>query len=660
MNAQTFLANFAHIAKAPEGVKRLRELVLHLAVSGRLVPMDPSEGGAEVSIAEAAALKNTYRSRHKLKSSDVIGAVADSEQAFEIPAYWKWECLGNIACYIQRGKGPKYDDTGKAFVISQKCVQWSGFDLSLARRVSNSSIEDYSQERFLVEGDILWNSTGTGTAGRMVVYPGIRGKEKVVADSHVTVIRLTNFLPDYVWCFLASPTVQKRMIPGQEHSMVTGTTNQVELSTSQVSVLPVPCPPVAEQKRIVAKVEELMVLCDQLEAQQQERALRFPLLSQTCHTSFAEAPTHANLNRIFDEDCAVSTPDLRKSIFTLAVQGKLVSQDPSEESASLALSRLKKIGGNNLVRRSVPSQVTRSSLVDESSLPGSWVIESIARLLRLGAIIDLKDGNHGANHPKVSEFTETGLPFITAAQVTDDGRIDYDSAYKVPKEVLKRLRVGFAKPGDVIYTHKGSVGRVAICDRECVLSPQTTYYRLMPELLHNGYVRLYLLSPLFRCQVDDVKGQTTRDFVSIKAQYQLFLRVPPLAEQRRIVAKVNELMVLVDNLEALQREKYKLAEAFAKACVASFTGINVERREKMKAPKTELVSVLTIGQKTMPNAGAPLATLLSKHKGELPAKTLWQQSGLAIDAFYQQLKTEIAQGWIAPPVEAEMKVLEEA
>lgn len=135
--------------------------------------------------------------------------------------------------------------------------------------------------------------------------------------------------------------------------------------------------------------------------------------------------------------------------------------------------------------------------------------------------------------------------------------------------------------------------------------------------------------------------------------------VPPFEEQHRIVAKVDELMALVDQLEAQQQERDKLAEAFAKACVASFTGTTqLERPEKMKAPKTELVSFVTLGKEPKVEANAPLARLLIQNKGTLPAKSLWQQSGLTIDAFYQQLKTEIAQGWIAPSGEAEMKVVE--
>ncbi|MDZ7621596.1 MAG: restriction endonuclease subunit S [Candidatus Competibacteraceae bacterium] len=112
------------------------------------------------------------------------------------------------------------------------------------------------------QGRYSWNSTNTGTAGRVAIYPVV--KNPLVADSHVTIIRLANFISQYVWCYLASPIIQARMTPNQEGSMVSGTTNQVELSTSKVAELPVPCPPIEEQKRIVAKVDELMALCDKL------------------------------------------------------------------------------------------------------------------------------------------------------------------------------------------------------------------------------------------------------------------------------------------------------------------------------------------------------------------------------------------------------------
>jgi type I restriction enzyme S subunit len=191
--------------------------------------------------------------------------------------------------------------------------------------------------------------------------------------------------------------------------------------------------------------------------------------------------------------------------------------------------------------------------VADWELPETWRIYSTAELLRCGAFVDVKDGNHGANHPKVSEFTESGLPFITATQV-NNYRIDYDSAYKLSGKPLSRVRVGFAKSGDVIYTHKGSVGRVAVADRHCVLTPQTTYYRVNPDVFLNQFVMFYLASNAISEQVNVVKEQTTRDFVPISEQYLLFHRVPPLVEQQEIVRRVEALFKTADALEARYRK----------------------------------------------------------------------------------------------------------
>jgi type I restriction enzyme S subunit len=117
-------------------------------------------------------------------------------------------------------------------------------------------------------------------------------------------------------------------------------------------------------------------------------------------------------------------------------------------------------------------------------------------------------------------------------------------------------------------------------------------------------------------------------------------------------------MALIDKLEEQQARKAKVAQAFAQAAVSAITGTEIKEPEKMKAPKTELVSRLQTRNK--PNAAdpAPLAKLLTDHNGELPAKALWQRSGLEIDAFYQQLRTEMANGWIIEPEKAVMKEIE--
>ena len=636
---------------APSGVKRFRELVLHLAVSGRLLPIQAESESADVSIAEASVLKAEYRAKHKLRPSRSEQPADEIDVGIEIPTHWKWARLGDIACYIQRGKGPTYDEDGSTSVISQKCVQWSGFDFSSARRISDESVKAYGQERFLVKGDILWNSTGTGTAGRVIIYPGI--DEKVVADSHLTIVRLTNFVPAYVWCYLISPAIQQRMIPGHEDSMVTGTTNQVELSTAKVFELPIPCPPIAEQELIVAKVNELMALCDQLEVQQAERNRRFPLLSYASHTCFAEAPNDINLNRIFDDTEMVSTAHLRRTIFTLAIQGKLVPQEKEDESVAKLLERIEAERAlyskeNGFRMRSENSR----SEVAAPTLPLTW------RWARLSSLCNaVTDGDH-LPPPKSSE----GIAFLTIGNVTT-GEVVFEGCRLVPKSYYDKL-APFRRPlvGDIVYTVVGATyGRPALVEVSRPFCVQRHIAILKPSKnMDVNFLMLALRSPFVYEQATSSITGTAQPTIPLTALRNFLFPVPPLAEQRRIVAKVGELMALVDSLENQQRQRDQLAEAFAKACIDTFTGTTqLKILEKMKVPKTELVSIVALGENPKSEEKAPLARLLRQHEGKLAAKELWRHSGLTIDSFYMQLKAEIAHGWIKPPLEAQMQVVEE-
>lgn len=188
--------------------------------------------------------------------------VPEEEQPYPIPEHWKWVRLGFIASYLQRGKGPKYDSESSMLAISQKCVRWEGLDLTQARGWERTSFETLTDERILREGDILWNSTGTGTIGRLVSIPRglMESAPKMAADSHVTVIRTTPVIqPQFLHYYLSSQQIQYRL----EERLASGTTNQKELNLSTIQKLPIPLPPLDEQVRIVdqlaahlAKVDE--------------------------------------------------------------------------------------------------------------------------------------------------------------------------------------------------------------------------------------------------------------------------------------------------------------------------------------------------------------------------------------------------------------------
>jgi type I restriction enzyme S subunit len=266
----------------------------------------------------------------------------------------------------------------------------------------------------------------------------------------------------------------------------------------------------------------------------------------------------------------------RASVLKAACEGRLVPTEAelarregrSYEPADKTIARLAASLGTRKVRRDVPQTVEPSPVAERTCVPPGWAFLSVAGLLRIGALLDVKDGNHGTNHPKRQDFSTDGLPFITAEQV-NNFQIDYLNAPKLRGAPLEKLRVGLAQPEDVILTHKGTVGRVAVCNRPCMLSPQTTYYRTSHDIIYPKYLSIYQASPVFFAQLAEVKSQTTRDYVPISDQYKLFVLVPPRDEQERIaleaerrISVLNEVNVQVEsNLQRAERLRQAILKA---------------------------------------------------------------------------------------------------
>lgn len=171
----------------------------------------------------------------------------------ELPKGWEETTIGEISPYIQRGKSPKYCKESELPVVNQKSIRWNGIDVRHLKFVAPDQWEQWGAERFLRGGDILWNSTGTGTIGRAALFEDARPYERMVADSHVTVVRVSDDCNrKYVKYFIQSPEVQSKI-----KSMQSGSTNQVELNLSEVVATSIPLAPSGEQHRIVEKIEAL-------------------------------------------------------------------------------------------------------------------------------------------------------------------------------------------------------------------------------------------------------------------------------------------------------------------------------------------------------------------------------------------------------------------
>jgi len=252
----------------------LPKSILQEAIQGRLVPQDTTEEPASTLLQKIRDEKNRLVVEGKLKKKDLTDSIIfkgddnkyyennsgkisciDDEIPFEIPSNWAWVRLDNICSFIHRGKSPKYSLVKKYPVIAQKCNQWSGFSIEKAKFIEPNSLSSYKDDFFLQDKDLMWNSTGLGTLGRMAIYyTALNPYELAVADSHVTIIRpLKQYIvPEFLYYYFASNTVQSVV---EEKS--DGSTKQKELATKTIQAYLVPLPPLAEQDRIVQQIKSV-------------------------------------------------------------------------------------------------------------------------------------------------------------------------------------------------------------------------------------------------------------------------------------------------------------------------------------------------------------------------------------------------------------------
>ena len=637
MNAENFINNFSHLVNAPEGPMRIRELILQLAFSGDLTIRAAEDEHASGVFDQNQQTKAKWIAEGKVRQQPALNSLSASEHPWELPETWLWCRLGEVTTYGSTDKAEFADAAPETWVLELEDIEKDTSRLIAKVRAKDRRFQS-SKNRFS-KGDVLYGKL------RPYLDKVVLADEDGVCTTEIIPITIySGILPEGLRWFLKSPFF-KAYANGSTHGM-----NLPRMGTEAGRNAVFPLAPLAEQQRIVAKVDELMALCDQLEAQQQERERRFPVLSRTCHARFAEAPTPANLNRIFDETDTVSPTDLRRTILSLAVQGVIVPQNPADEPATLLIESIRETQSKPTNRR--VSKRRDLSIQEPFPLPPGWA---------WGRFPDL--GEFGRGKSKHRPRNDTRLYTNGTYKLVQTGDVARAHGTILTHTGLYN-EVGLAQSklwpeGTLCITIAANIADSGILGFEACFPDSVVGFVPSKSLPSVRYFEYFMRTA--KEAISKFAPATAQKNINLGILEQVQIPIPPVNEQRRIVAKVDELMSLVDHLEAQQQERDKLAKAFAKACVASFTGTTqLERPEKMKAPKTELVSLITLGKKPKPNSKAPLAQLLIQHKGTLPAKSLWQQSNLTIDAFYQQLKTELAQGWIAPPAEAEMKVLEEA
>jgi type I restriction enzyme S subunit len=421
-------------------------------------------------------------------------------------------------------------------------------------------------------------------------------------------------------------------------------------------------PPVEDQSRIVAKVDELMALCDQLEKNQQDRRkLQNALRQSTLQAlSSAESPhelqerwqrLQANFGQLVSEPSDVD--DVVAELKNLAVRGHLetasaVPVDMEQIKSDCSELRAKYIATGVMRRQKLVGQAE-----SDVSYPDHWAVIAFDEVaVVIGGVTKGRD---------LRGKKTLACPYLSVANVQRGYfKLAGLKSIEIAEDELTKYAV---HEGDLLITEGGDwdkVGRTAIWRggvQNCLHQNHVFKARVPSDHLLNEWVELVFNSGVGRDYFAGAAKQTTNLASINMTQLRGFpLPVPPLDEQRRILKKLADLTAHCNTWRDQLDKKTKLSSLFASVVVAGLTGIEFEQKEEaVKAPQTELIAPLRLG--TQPNVKdqAPLATLLARHQGEMSARDLWQRFGGVIDAFYAQLKTEVAHGWITEPSVAEMR-----
>ena len=238
----------------------MKASLLQAAMQGKLTEQLSEDGSAKDLIEQIKAEKVKLIKEGKIKKEKPLPEITEDEKPFDIPENWEWCRIDDVVKKnIKRGKSPTYATQGSVLVFAQKCnVKTGGINLELAQYLDESKLSKYPDEEFMEDEDIVVNSTGRGTLGRVGLFSNTGNSIRVVPDSHVTVIRsIKGVYSRYLYYLLKS--YQKNL-----EGMGDGSTNQTELKPLVLRMAILPLPPLAEQKRIVEKLEKLLPLCDGL------------------------------------------------------------------------------------------------------------------------------------------------------------------------------------------------------------------------------------------------------------------------------------------------------------------------------------------------------------------------------------------------------------
>ena len=525
------------------GIKKLRELMLELAVRGKLVPQDESDEPAVVLLERLRNRQTEMYEEGVIKKQKPLVKVKDVEVPFELPAGWAWCRISQLG----HDWGQKVPDAKFTYIDVGSINKELGL-------VSDPSVlaanEAPSRARKLVRQGTVIYSTVRPYLLNIAVVTNEFVPEPIASTAFAIIHPFDGVSASYLYRYLRSPTFIS-YVEGCQTGVAYPAINDKQFFAGLV-----PLPPTAEQHRIVAKVDELMGLCDTLEAQTEDSLKAHQTLVETCLAALTNSQTpedlaqnwarlEANFDALFTTEESIKS--LREAILEWAVRGLLsetsaADTDPIEflQKNLAARSELQKKTGDARLKKCA------SALFEEyrAPLPASW---SAASFDELFLFIDYRG--------RTPKKTERGTPLITAKNVRMGQLNREPREYVFDSTYVEWMTRGFPRIGDLFFTTEAPLANVCINDMDEPFALAQRVICLQPiSQINTKYIEIAIRSKPVQEMIDrNGTGMTAKGIKASKLK-PLAIPFPPIEEQDRIVDKVQQLDAICDRLASSLRQ----------------------------------------------------------------------------------------------------------
>jgi len=555
------------------GVKKLRELILELAVRGKLVPQDANDEPASELLKRIQAEKAKLVAEGKIKKEKLLAAITEDEKPFEFPQGWVWSRLGNTG-KIFNGNSINEDEKERKYTNLKEGFPFIATkDVGYGRDVidyTNGVLIPFENESLKIahKGSVLICSEG-GSAGKKI---GMSDIDICFGNKLYANETWAGIDPRFIFYVYQSPSFFQSF-----SERMTGIIGGISINEF-LNIL-IPIPPRFEQVRIVQKVDELMALCDQLEAQHRNAAeahekLVSHLLGTLTQSQSADdfsanwQRISAHFDTLFTTESSIDA--LKQTLLQLAVMGKLVPQDANDEPASELLKRIQAEKAKLLAEGKIKKDKPLAPIGDDEKsfeLPQGW------EWVRLGATLDITGGVTLGR--KIIGADLVDLPYLRVANV-QRGYLILDSIKTVEIRQSELSRYQLLKD-DLLVTEGGDwdkVGRTAIWNTEiknCLHQNHIFRMRKITTELSSSWIEMYMNS-IAKTYFQAASKQTTNlASINMTQLKNCLLAVPTLREQHRIIAKSDQLMALCDQLIARTIDTNQLQQKLAEVMVEHAT-----------------------------------------------------------------------------------------